>query len=130
LRVTPAGTRYLKLEADCGDESKDLLLEIVIVGDGVAELGQQLCIDDRIQASGSLRARLGDARRGAKLGVEVIADRVTLVERITLAERSGASRRVCELRQDSESVERSASTKLRPANEPRSGGVGRETSEK
>lgn len=81
MRVTPAGTRYLRLEADCGDASSHLPLEIIMSGDGVAELARQFHQEDQIQASGSLRARVGELRRAGSIGIEVIADKITLVEK-------------------------------------------------
>jgi hypothetical protein len=78
MRVTPAGTRRLKLEADCGDGSNHLLIDIVISGDEFTELARQLHEGEQIRAFGSLRALTNAARRGGKLGIEVIADRIQL----------------------------------------------------
>lgn len=75
-RVTPAGTRTLRLEADCGEGANPLLLEIVATGDRVPELTRNLREGVRIHATGSLRALPSLVKR--RLGIEVIADRVEL----------------------------------------------------
>ena len=66
----------IRLEADCGEGSRPLLLEIVATGDRVAELTRDLHAGARIHATGLLRALPVAARRG--LGIEVVADRVEL----------------------------------------------------
>jgi hypothetical protein len=66
----------IRLEADCGEGSRPLLLEIIAIGDRVAELARDLPAGARIHATGLLRALPITAKRG--LGIEVIADRVEL----------------------------------------------------
>jgi hypothetical protein len=66
----------VRLEADCGEGTKPLLLEIVATGDQVAALARQWRQGALIRASGSVRALPLAARRG--LGIEVIAERVEL----------------------------------------------------
>jgi len=75
-RVTPAGTHMIRLEADCGEGSNALLLEIVATGERAAELTRDLREGVRIHATGSLRALPLAIKR--RLGIEVIADRVEI----------------------------------------------------
>ncbi len=79
LRVTPAGTAVLSLVVDCGDRAGALRMPIVMAGEPARELARRLSAGLAVRASGALRAT--PARSGAAgLGVEVIADAITLAD--------------------------------------------------
>lgn len=73
MRVTPAGTPVLRAEVACGEGRDQLVLEVVMTGDRVPELTRALHDGDHVRAVGALRALAGPPRRGARLGVEVVA---------------------------------------------------------
>jgi len=83
LRVTPAGTAVLSLVVDCGDQTGVLRIPIVMAGESARELAPRLSTGLTVRASGALRAtpvRTRAGRGSAGLGVEVIADAITLAD--------------------------------------------------
>jgi primosomal replication protein N len=81
LRVTPAGTAVLSLVVDCGDHAGALRMPIVMAGEPARELAARLSAGLTVRATGALRATPARNRAGAAgLGVEVIADAITLAD--------------------------------------------------
>lgn len=81
LRVTPAGTAVLSLVVDCGDQAGALRMPIVMAGEPARDLAPRLSAGLAVRASGALRATPARSRAGAAgLGVEVIADAITLAD--------------------------------------------------
>jgi primosomal replication protein N len=77
LRVTPAGTPVLKLSVDCGAKAGSLLMPVVITGEMARTVAAQLSAGVEVRVHGSLQQV---PRQGlASLGVEVVADEITLV---------------------------------------------------
>jgi hypothetical protein len=80
LRVTPAGTHALRLEVDCGEPHGSLVLGLVMTGAAVPELARRLRKGEQIRAAGALRALPPGARQAGRLGVEIVANTIALVE--------------------------------------------------
>ena len=78
LRVTPAGTAVLSLVVDCGDQAGALRMPIVMAGEPARALAPRLTAGLIVRATGALRASPPRTRSG--LGVEVIADTITLAD--------------------------------------------------
>jgi primosomal replication protein N len=79
LRVTPAGTAVLSLVVDCGERAGELRMPVMMAGERVRELASRLSQGLAVRACGSLRPILARNRAGAaSLGVEVIADEITI----------------------------------------------------
>lgn len=77
MRVTPAGSRTLRLQVDCGEEGSQLVLQVVMVGDAAAELARKLRIGERLHAVGGLRALPNGSGYRARLGIEIVASQIT-----------------------------------------------------
>lgn len=75
--MTPAGSRTLRLQIDCGDDGDHLILQVVMAGDDTAELARSLRVGQRVRATGTLRTLLSDRVYRAKLSLEVVANSIT-----------------------------------------------------
>jgi len=77
LRVTPAGTPVLKLSVECGAKVGELLMPVVMTGETARTVTAQLSAGIEVRVHGSLQ----QAHRNGltSLGVEVVADEITLV---------------------------------------------------
>jgi len=74
----------LTLTVDCGAKPGEMLLPVVMTGEAARTIGALLRQGVAVRACGSLQATHGRIRAGspasATLGVEVVADEVTLVD--------------------------------------------------
>ena len=78
LRITPAGTAFLRCEVDCGDDAGEFVLSVVVSGERVRALAE-LAAGRRIRAVGALRPVRGRLRsRTIQQGIEIAADEISL----------------------------------------------------
>lgn len=78
VRITPAGTPMLRLEVDCGETGRELVMVVVMVGERARELASRLQRGREIRVTGTLRPVRG--RLGSRIGqpgIEVMADEIT-----------------------------------------------------
>ncbi|HEX3408752.1 MAG TPA: single-stranded DNA-binding protein [Candidatus Binataceae bacterium] len=81
MRVTPAGTAVMSIVVDCGERAGEMRMPIVLAGEHARELTTRLKAGLSVRARGSLRPiNLRQGRTSTGLGVEVVADEVTLAE--------------------------------------------------
>jgi ribosomal protein S6 len=73
-RVTPAGSRTLRLQIDCGERGEHLIVQVVMAGDRTTKLARQLRTGERVRATGILRALFKDQPRRTKPAIEVVAN--------------------------------------------------------
>lgn len=78
LRVTPAGTAFVRFEVDCGESAGELVLSVVMTGERVPAVAE-FASGRRIRAVGALRAVRGRLRgRTVRHGIEVAAEEISL----------------------------------------------------
>ena len=81
LRVTPAGSAVLSLVVDCGAKAGELLMPVIMTGEAARAIASRLSDGVEVHVQGALRQTYLRIRNGlASLGVEVVADQITLVD--------------------------------------------------
>jgi primosomal replication protein N len=84
LRVTPAGTTVLSLIVDCGAQPGELMIPVAMTGESVRVIASRLKDGIEVEVHGSLRRLQSRSRMSAtSLGVEVVANDITLIEEAT-----------------------------------------------
>jgi primosomal replication protein N len=79
LRVTPAGTPLLRLRVDCGEPPRELVMPVIMAGDGVRALAEQLRTAKAIHVIGVLRVQAASpGRSAAGSALEVVAHEIRL----------------------------------------------------
>ena len=76
--MTPAGTMVLSLVVDCGTKAGELLMPVVMTGEPARALALRLKSGVEVQIHGSLRPLQSRSRTGTGLGIEVVANNITI----------------------------------------------------
>ncbi|MGH7905672.1 MAG: single-stranded DNA-binding protein [Candidatus Binataceae bacterium] len=81
LRITPAGTAVLRMAVECGQSEEMLVLNVLMTGEGVRKIAQQLSPGHHVRVAGRLRKPGAGLKSAAgRAETEVIADSIELME--------------------------------------------------